>query len=208
MKKLTILIVIAVMITFAVPVFSADQWEIGLSWTPIPGGDQSTKSKDEGGMDSITGFHFGYIWWHIGYATWDALVMPPFIIAGMTSYQDDQGNWQPGYYRPGFLNLFDVGGRLNIGPFVASAEMGINNIYIYQGDSPVEYSGDFGANLRLGAGLKFDWWGVSVTGTSVFPSFKKMIHVVGGLFSSDNRRWSINEIKGGLIPSILLVLYL
>ena len=208
MKKLAILIAVAVMITIAIPAFSADQWELGLSWTPIPGEEQSAKAQDEGEMDSITGFHFGYIWWHIGYATWDALVMPPSIIEGMTGYQDDSGNWQPGYYRPGFLNLFDVGGRLNIGPFVGSAEVGINNIYVYQGEQPVDYKGDFGANLRLGVGLKFNWWGISVTGTSVFPSFRKMTHVIGGLFSSDNRDWALGEIQDGLVPSILLVLYL
>lgn len=203
MKKLTILIVIAVMITFTMPVFSADQWELGISWTPVP--KQSDRQEN---MDSITGFHFGYIWWHIGYITWDALVMPPSIIAGMTSYVDKDGNWQPGYLRPGFLNLFDAGARLNIGPFVGSAEVGINSIYVYQGDNPVDYNGDFGANLRIGLGLKFNWWGVSVTGTSVFPSFKKMTHVLGGLLTTENRDWALNEIKDGLVPSILVVLYL
>ena len=45
MKKLAILIAVAVMITIAIPAFSADQWELGLSWTPIPGEEQSARRR-------------------------------------------------------------------------------------------------------------------------------------------------------------------
>ena len=190
MKKLTILIVIAVMITIAVPVFSADQWELGISVTPLPGASQ--------GDDNATpGFHFGYQWWYIGYASWDAIVLPPWVIQGWT-----------GYMRPGFLNLFDVGLQLNIGPFIGYSEVGINYLYLYKQAEDNIDAGGAGANLRLGAGIKMDWWGINISGTAVFPSFGNMVDTLKGLASKKTSKLAVKTIMKQLVPSINLVLYL
>ncbi len=102
MRKKIIVLLISVIILFAaLPAVFADQWELGISATPIP-------DRDEDNM--LTGFHFAYKWWYITYASWDSIALPPWLI------QD----WV-GYYRPGFLNMFDVGLHLNIGPFIGYA---------------------------------------------------------------------------------------
>ena len=195
MRKLIVLTAAVLMVAIALPVFSQD-FEIGVSWTPVPGKEEEGRIAEEEGMDSIFGFHFGYCWWSIFYASLDSLVMPPPIIQDWT-----------GYYRPGFLNLLDVGVRLFIGPVVGYAELGVNNIYVYkQGEDNLDAAG-LGANLRLGLGLKYKMLGVNVSGTSVFPSVSFMLDVLKGLASDQTRNLSLQMIKEGLVPSLNLVLY-
>lgn len=188
MRK-TVLIAALLVLAMATPVFA--DLELGLSWTPILGEDNQIEED----MESITGFHVGYQWWGIFYATWDSLVMPPGEIAGIT-----------GYKRPGFLNLFDAGLRLRLGPIIAYTTAGVNTLYVYKQDELAGFDPDFGANLRAGAGLKFGWWGVNVSGTTVFPSFDRLVQTLAALGTED-RDIAIDKIVNGLIPSINLTLY-
>ena len=189
MKKLTILIVIAIMITFVAPAFAADQWELGLSITPLPGAPE--------GDDNVTpGFHFAYNWWYIAYATWDSIVLPPWVIQDWT-----------GYLRPGFLNLFDLGARITIGPFLGYAEMGINYLYLYKQFEQELDIPKAGANIRVGAGVKMGWWGANVSLTSVFPSFADVKKVIGGLFHEKTRSLALDAFMKQAVPSINLVMY-
>lgn len=199
MKRRTI-IVLLILLCFAVlPAFAANNtWELGMSWTPVPQQSGTSGNVQDTGnnLDSIVGFHVSYSFFHILYTSWDALVMPPSIVQGWTSY-----------YRPGFLNLFDAGVRIFIGPFVGYGEVGTNYLYVYQGDNPVDANGNLGANLRLGAGLRFRWWGANISGTAVFSSFKDLSQTLGGLASADTRDISLKRIENSLVPSLNLVLY-
>jgi hypothetical protein len=200
MRKLIIaLLMIAVL---AIPAFSIG-WEVGMSATVAPSGDR------EGNIDPIIGFHVGISPIAILYASWDALALPPNMIQGMTGYVDpESGAWIQGPYRPGFLNLFDVGFRFILGPVVLTAEVGTNNIYVYrQAELPEGGGGNWGANLRLGAGAKFGFWGVGLSGTAVFPSFGAMIEVFRQLGSEANRQWALDQIVNGLVPSLTATLY-
>jgi hypothetical protein len=189
MRK-TVLIMALLVLAVSAPLFA--ELELGVSWTPLLSEEQSS-SED---MESITGFHVGYQWWGIFYAAWDSLIMPPDMIGGMT-----------GYLRPGFLNLFNAGLRLRIGPIIGYTTVGVNNIYVYKQEELSGLETEFGANLRVGAGLKFGWWGLNVSGTSVFPSFERMTLTLAALAEEATRDAAIDVIMSGLVPSINLTLY-
>jgi len=141
MKKLLVLLAALMLAAVAIPAAFAEV-ELGISATPVPGGQ-----SNQGGVDTITGFHVGYAW-TILYGTVDSLAMPAQMISNMLGYWDDtQGIYVDGPYLPGFLNLVDVGVRFRINPFIAYAELGTNNIYVYKG---VGGQNTWGANLRLG----------------------------------------------------------
>jgi hypothetical protein len=189
MRKI-VLITALLALVMAMPVFA--DIEIGASWTPVLA-DEKSSSED---LESITGFHLGYQWWGIFYATWDSLIMPPDIINGLVGYQ-----------RPGFLNLIDAGITIRIGPIVTYVTAGINNVYVYKQEELSGYEPEFGANLRAGAGLKFGWWGVNVSGTAVFASFERMAQTLAALGDDATRDIAFEKIVDGLIPSVNVTLY-
>jgi len=200
MRKLIVAILIIAVI--AVPSFAALSLELGVSGTPAPAGD--------GQVEGIFGFHVGVSPWAILFASWDALVMPPSMISGMTSYIDPSGIWVQGNFVPGYLNLFDAGFRFILGPVVLMLMGGTNMIYTYDPAEAlgVKMAGSFGANLRVAAGLKFKWWGVTVAGTSVFSSGQALVDTLKGLAADSTRQWAFNQIVSGLVPSLLLVVYI
>jgi hypothetical protein len=201
MKKFLLPLAVILLVALASPVFA--DWELGMSWTPLPTADVNAQGNTTK-LDSITGFHVAYAWF-ILFGSWDALAIPNFMVEGMTSYYDTETQiYYPGSYVPGFVNLFDAGVRLVIAPFVAFAEVGTNTLYIYKAGM----AGGIGANLRLGAGLYFDWWGVTVSGTSLFASFADLQRTLKALGDQGSRNQAINSIEKSLIPSIQLTLYL
>jgi hypothetical protein len=181
---------VLLIIAAAMPAFS-NELEVGLSFTPLPGGQDSP----QGEMDFMFGFHFGYSFLYILYATWDSLVVPPPMIFDWT-----------GYDRPGYLNLYDAGVRFSIGPVIAYAEVGLNSIYVYKQET-IGFDPNFGANLRLGVGARFGWVGVNVSGTSVFPSFDYMIGTLKGLVADSTRKQSLGKIRDTLVPSLNFTMY-
>jgi hypothetical protein len=195
MKRLLIPLLVLCMIALAVPAFA--QVELGMSWTPVPGGQGSS-------VDSITGFHVAYRW-TVLYLSWDSLVMPPVLIQNMTGYWDpNKQQYVSGPYLPGFLNLYDVGLELMLRPFVIYAEVGTNTIYVYNANPA---GGGFGANLRLGGGLTFGWWGLNLSGTAVFPTFAAMTETLKKLASSETRDAALKQIGDNITPSINLTFY-
>jgi len=198
MKRLLIPLFAVCLIALAVPAFA--QVELGLSWTPV----QGVANAAGGNMESATGFHVGYTVWHVVFLSWDSIVMPPAFITNATGYWDSRNNvYVDGPYLPGFLNLYDVGLQFVLKPFLLYTEVGLNNLYVYQNSG----GGDFGANLRLGAGLKFGWWGLNVSGTAVFPDFTTMTETLKKLVSSETRNEAISTITGLLVPSVNLTVY-
>jgi hypothetical protein len=197
MKKLLVPLAAALLLAMAVPAAFAE-WELGLSATPVPGGQS-------GGVDTITGFHVGYNW-GILYGSWDALAMPAAFISNMTGYWDAVNNiYVEGPYVPGFLNLFDAGLRVIIQPVVLYAELGTNYLKAYKNLA----IGGFGANLRIGAGVRFGFWGVSLSGTAVFPSFGNMIDTLKGLVAQNKtyQQQALKAIGDNLVPSLNLSFY-
>jgi hypothetical protein len=200
MKKLLVPLAVMMLLALAVPAAFAEV-ELGMSWTPF--NNPNAAATDPSKNDSITGFHVGYSWF-ILYASWDSLAMPAFWMEMATTYVDpNTGLFVPGYRLPGFLNLYDVGIKLVLQPFLMYAEIGTNSLYVYGG----QQFDQVGANLRLGAGLKFGWWGLNISGTSVFASMSDLGAVLKGLGSDTTRSWSVKQITEGLVPSLNLTFY-
>ena len=191
MRKTALFLAVFVLLFMSVQAFS-DEIELGLSWTPIM--DDAVSAEDA--VDSIRGFHFGYVLWGFVYGSWDALVMPPSIIQ----------NWT-GFYRPGFLNLYDVGVTFYFKPFVVYGELGLNNVYVYKQGSSQALKNNFGANLRIGGGLKWDWIGINLSGTAVFHSFRSMAGTLAELVNSDSSDRAAKKIGDAIVPSLNVVLY-
>jgi hypothetical protein len=174
-------------------VVAEDDLELGVSFVPT---SPPTEGED---LEFIWGSHLGYRFWGIFYAGWDALIVPPHMIK----------TWTP-FFRPGYLNLFDAGLRLDIGPLVGHATIGVNRIYVYRQDADsLEFNDNMGANLRLGAGLKLNnTWGFSVQGRSIFHSMDELIDTLRGLGDAGARPFVIQQIRDGLIPTLVVTLYL
>jgi hypothetical protein len=199
MRKIIAPILAVVFLGFALPAFA--EWELGVSWTPVPNALIAGPLQ----IDSLHGFHAAYAT-SLFYASWDALSLPGSMVQDMTSYNDTAtGITYPGYFAPGFLNLYDIGIRLALRPMVGFAEVGVNNLFVEDiGCAP----GGFGANLRLGLGVKFDWWGITLTGTSVFATWRELAATVEALGASGTRPSAIDAIQASLVPSILFIWYL
>jgi hypothetical protein len=154
-----------------------------------------------GETDMVTGFHVGYNW-GVLYLSWDALAMPAgFVSTQTSSWNGDM--YVSGPYAPGFLNLYDVGLLIPLRPFILYAEVGTNNLYVYHNLA----GGSFGANLRLGAGLRFGFWGVNLSGTAVFGDFVTLTDTLKKLASPETSNEAISAITERLVPSINLTFY-
>ena len=196
MRKSVLLVALVLLaMLVATPAFA--ELELGLSWTPVPADTEDKNATEDEEFESMTGFHVGYAFWGIFYGSWDALVMPPRLIKGFT-----------GYSFPGFLNLFDAGIRLRIGPVITYVTAGINNLYVYRQAELGQIEASVGANLRVGAGVKFGWWGVNVSGTAVFDTFKDLTQTVVAIAGDDlERQTALDKIVNGLIPSLNATLH-
>jgi hypothetical protein len=197
MRKIWVPLAVALLLALAVPAAFAET-ELGMSWTPI-----NDPTAGANATISLPGFHVGYSWF-ILYASWDALAMPAFWVEqALGDTNASTGVYTPGPYVPAFLNLFDVGVRLVFKPIELYATVGTNYLKVYQ--DTTNYG--FGANIRLGAGLKFGWWGINVSGTSVYASWSDLTSVLKGLGSAETRDWAWAQIADGLVPAINLTFY-
>ena len=67
--------------------------------------------------------------------------------------------------------MFDVGLKIVLRPFIAYAEVGTNSSISAAGHT---YD-HVGVNARLGAGVKFGFWGINLSGTQVFASTRDLL---------------------------------
>ena len=200
MRK-AVLAAVVLLLLMTAPAFSLigpGEIELGLSWTPLEADQSAGPDAEEDALDAMTGFHVGYVLWNFLYLSWDSLVAPPSLISDWT-----------GFSRPGFLNLYDAGIRFLIKPVLGYVTIGMNNIYVYRQGDLQGLENNFGANLRIGAGVKFDWWGVNLSGTAVFPSFQRMIGTLKNLAAtnSDIQNAAVQAIGDSLVPSINVTVY-
>ena len=208
MKRTLILpVALLLAVVIATPVISqSDEWSVGVSLTAL--------QEDEGFDNAQLGFNIGYRFFNILLAAWTAISIPPGLMASWTGYYhtDDEGNefYVPGYDRPGFANLFDIGLALNIGPFVGTAQAGLNFLYIYKQDELAGHEGSAGANLRVGAGVRFDWWSVMINGTVAFADLTTAFQTLAALSSENDflRKNAEDELESGLILALSLNVYL
>jgi hypothetical protein len=200
MKKLMVPLAVIALMALAVPAAFAE-WELGIGISPA----QNQISTTPGAVDGILNFHVGYSW-SILYASWDAFAMPSYWVYNATTYIDPVNGWYyPGIDVPGFLNLFDVGIKIVIKPVIAYAEIGTNLLYLYGGQIYKDPSGALGVgvNGRLGAGVKFGFWGVNISGTQVFATWNDLKSALDQAFHHGNTR----DLTDGSVLSLNFSLY-
>lgn len=208
-KFLTIAVILTLLLLIPA---AADELELGMSLTPI--GTEGEDNPDPEAEDTVLvlpGFHIGYRFAGIGFVSWDSYVMPPELITLMTAVYDsktDQNTLGP--FRPGFLNTWNIGAKLIIGPLVGYSTIGINNIYVYkQAEYPdEEFDSSFGTNWKVGAGWKFGDWGINLDFMAIFSSADTMFSEIDLLFSGNDDEQAAAKEKIQFIPSLVATLYL
>ena len=192
MKKLLVPLVVVALLALAVPAAFAE-WELGIGLTPGQVGGNTDPNADP-----LLNFHVGYSW-SILYASWDAYAMPDYWVLQNTTYVDPSSGYiVQGIPAPGFLNLFDVGLKIVLRPFIGYAEIGTNYLYVRGGLS----YGKVGVNFRLGAGVKFGFWGINLSGTQVFAS---LADLDGAFHQAGHGDWSY--LTGGMVPTLNFAIY-
>lgn len=178
--------------------------ELGLSYTPgsVLKTDEAAGLDDAYGIeqgamgDMILGFHFGYSFWWLFYASVDSLIVPPWWVE---SYSE--------IYAPGFMNFIDVGIRPSIGPIYLLATMGINNLYIHSYYADENSETAVGVNMRVGLGIKFEALSINLIGTALFSDFAEMNTLLTEV-SDGNDPTAEDRLLEKLMPSIGFVLHL
>ena len=192
MKKLLVPLAVAALLALAVPAAFAE-WELGIGLTP-----GQVAGNTDPNADPLLNFHVAYSW-NIIYASWDSYAMPDYWVYQNTTYVDPSSGYiVTGVLAPGFLNLFDVGLKIYLRPFIGYAEFGTNYLYVRGGQS----YGRVGVNFRVGAGVKFGFWGINLSGTQVFATFTDLgaaFHQIG------HGDWSY--LTGGMVPTLNFVIY-
>ena len=187
MKKLLLPLAIALLLALAVPAAFADA-ELGIGLTPGQVGGYNDASAPP-----LINFHVGYTW-TILYFGWDAYAMPSYWVYNNYGYVDPN----TGDAVPGFLNLFDVGLKLYLRPFVAYLGVGPDMLYVRGGGV---YNG-VGVNARLGAGLRFGWWGIDISGTQVFASWNDLTFAFQEAAAN---RWDV--LLNGMVATVTFNIY-
>ena len=214
MHKTKFLAIAVVLILAMVIPAVAGQLELGMSLTPVvPEKDTDDPNYEEDQSIILPGFHVGYRFAYIGFISWDSYVMPPEFITNMTAtYDPDTDLYKTGPFRPGFLNTWNIGAKLVLGPLVGYSTVGLNSIYVYKQAEyeymDEEFKSDFGANWKVGAGLKFDNWGITLDLMALFPSFDSMQRDLSDLFGDDEVLSDAAAEKIQFIPSLVATLYL
>lgn len=204
----------AVTVALALILLCAPVWaeiELGLGLAPSLIDTEGRPEEENVLGDFSLSLHAGYSLMWLLYASADSLILPPSLVQSFTSKLDENGFVREGIYRPGMLNLFNVGIRPSFGPVAVMATAGINQLYIYKQDElPDDYEAPtLGVNLRLGAYLFITKnLALTATGTSVFAGFDALISFFKAVAGTDAylRKQSIEYLMNNLYPTIGLTL--
>lgn len=164
--------------------------------------------------NTMISFHGGFSFWWLFYASADSYILPPFVVKNMTTtFSPELGYVVEGQYRPGMLNLINVGFRPKIGPLAVTASVGVNNLYIYKQDELDQkvFKPSLGVNLRLGLYLFLNKvMAITATGTTVFQSPEGLIKTLEAIGGENQylREKAIDYVMGNLYPTIGLILNL
>lgn len=183
--------------------------EVGVGFSPPLGKlPEGMPEKAAGPLgNTMVSFHAGYSFAWLFYLSGDAYVLPPFVVRNMTTTIEEDGFVKDGLYRPGFLNMINVGLRPRLGPVALSATVGLNSLYLYKEGEVSDKANkpSLGVNLRLG-GILFvnDLFSFSLTGTTVFPDGRTLFSTLGSLGSKDSfiREQAVDLIVGNLYPTL------
>lgn len=214
MHKTKFLAIAVILILAMVIPAAADQIELGMSLTPLLAEEDTTDPNYDPANDQalvLPGFHVAYRFWGIGYLSWDSYVMPPEYVTDMTAtYDEATETYQAGPFRPGFLNTWNIGAKLVLGPLVGYSTIGFNTIYVYKEAEYLdeEFKKGFGTNWKIGGGLKFGDWGIHLDLMAIFPDATTMFSEMDLLFNGTEVEKAEVKERIQFIPSLVATLYL
>ena len=214
MKKTFLLL--AGFMLLSMPAWS-DQLELGIGAAPAPSGTEDPNAPAE----SLTLLRVAYTTLGIINFSLDSLILPPSSIQQMTGqFTFDpityETSFVQGIYRPGMVNLYDVGIKFALfNKLVMGVQVGVNSLYIYRmNEDPELFNGintELGANIKLSAGWKFgNNLGLEAAMYSIQPSIDDATNVLKGL-ASDNtvvQDAAIDQLLNNAAIGALIVLYL
>ncbi len=213
MKNFKALIPLIFLLSMAgAPVF-AGQLELGMSLTSVEQDNETNPNEDQYDSNNtiLPGFHIGYRFAWIGFMSLDSYVMPPEYITNMTATYDlDSDTYNQGPFRPGFLNTWNLGLKLVLGPLVGYSTLGVNSIYVYKESEYLDedFNKNFGANWKIGAGLKTKDWGINLDLMAIFPNIDTMFQELDLLFNGDKTQQEEAKKRIQFIPSLVFILYI
>lgn len=214
MRKKAVVLALAAALAASSVAWAEIELGFGVS-PPIGKTEKEGDPGPEGPLgDTILSFHAGYSFWWLFYLSADAYVVPPSFVKGATTaFDTEEGFTQEGIYRPGFLNMLDVGIRPRIGPIALMATVGVNQLYIYkEADLPKDMKKpSLGLNLRLGGHVFISKnLAVTLNGTLVFQDPEQMGKFFDAVGGSNEylREQAIKYLRDNLYPTVGLTLVL
>jgi hypothetical protein len=209
--KRAVLCILIIAVLAVMPVAAEIELGVGIS-PPLIEKPEGAGESENPLEDMMLSFHVGYSFLWLFYASADAIMLPPYVLQSLTSTYDPITNVQrEGIYRPGFINLINVGIRPRIGPIALMASVGINMLYVYKQDELPEDAFDptgLGVNARVGAYLFLGKnLALTASATTVFANFDELVMTFADLASDDPflSEWATQRLLSGLYPTIGLV---
>lgn len=170
------------------------EWEVGVSLFPASSSSIVVLPSSE--LNWMIGLHVGSTFLGSGYASWDGISLPDYLTKKLSA----------GAFRvPSFLNLYDLGLHLGKRTVFGFVQLGLNNLWIY--DVGLEPLTNTGANIRAGAGVKFQIWGIDLSATEVYPSIGALAKNLAGVVTDGTSGAAFQTLAGDIIWSVGLNLY-
>jgi hypothetical protein len=218
MKK-TILLLAGFMLLASVA--WSDELELGIGAAAQQQDPLATTQTDPSQSNSLYILRAAYGWLSFINFSLDSIVLPPSSVEKMTAKVTLDGvtgnnSVIQGIYRPGMINLVDVGIKFALfNKLVMGVQVGVNSLYIYRMNEDKDlFAGidtNLGANIKVTTGWKFtDNLGVEIAMYSIQPNTDTAVTVLKGLVSEnkDTQNTAIGNLLGNAALGALFVLYL
>jgi hypothetical protein len=200
----------------------SDEFELGMG-VAVAAEKNDAAAVNSTQDNNLYALRLAYNWLNFVNFSLDSIVLPPASVQQMTgrfTFDPKTGNLSvvQGIYRPGMVNMIDVGIKFALFDFIIlGVQVGGNSLYIYHMDKPEDkplFAGintDLGANIKATVGMKFNHnLGLEIAMYSIQPSLETSGYVLGGLISEDSkiRRIASGQLLRNAAFGAVFVLYL
>lgn len=219
MKK-TILLLAGFMLLASVA--WSDELELGIGAAAQGGSNNALNATqtDPNSAESLYVLRAAYNWLNFVNFSLDSIILPPSSVQKMTSSFTYDANFNLvtnlGVFRPGMVNMFDVGVKFALfNRLVMGVQVGVNDLYIYKLDEVKALLPNFntglGANIKVTTGWKFsDNLGLEVAMYSIQSDPDAAIKVIEGIASKDSavQSQAVGRLLDNAALAAIVVLYL
>ncbi|MEI8095463.1 MAG: hypothetical protein WCG80_14735 [Spirochaetales bacterium] len=219
MKK-TILLLAGFMLLASVA--WSDELELGIGAAAQGGSNNALNATqtDPNSAESLYVLRAAYNWLNFVNFSLDSIILPPSSVQKMTSSFTYDANFNLvtnlGVFRPGMVNMFDVGVKFALfNRLVMGVQVGVNDLYIYKLDEVKallpNFNTSLGANIKVTTGWKFsDNLGLEVAMYSIQSDPDTAIKVIEGIASKDSavQSQAVGRLLDNAALAAIVVLYL